>query len=411
MTKRVAIFVFAFQFLFTSVSARQNLVQEAWVRHHASRLTDDSIERVSMMRTDPVGNVYVAGVTAEGAEGLNILLIKYDALGNLLWSRSINGVPQASGDDHIIDMYVSNNGQIYLTAKSGVREQGWDMLTVKVSTTGVIEWAAQHNGSGSGDDIPVKIAVDADGSAYVAGNSRADDFRDDVVMIKYGPGGGEQWIERYRPSGSGSPDAEAVSVQIDGERNLLVAATSFESFSSFKRSGYTALKYAPDGALLWTASETERYVGEPYRATAAAVDLQGSFYITGGLGTIKFTKDGEQVWRTIHANSKFRNNTYDVLVDAQRNVFVAASQKMADRPHDEYATIKINPIGLIEWVARHRDSGNFDNLPHNVFLNNETVYVSGRAGLLGYDKNGAQQFLLMKTNISHFILNILSLYL
>ena len=136
-------------------------------------------------------------------------------------------------------------------------------------------WPVRYNGPGNGADDAHALAVDAQGNAYVTGESVGTGSYHDYLTIKYSPTGQRLWVSRYGGSSNASDNASAVAV--DGQGNVYVTGSAQEKDSS---SDYVTIKYSPSGEQLWV-KRYNNLEDDSDRATALAVDGQGNVYVTG----------------------------------------------------------------------------------------------------------------------------------
>ncbi|MHA2227230.1 MAG: ABC transporter substrate-binding protein, partial [Candidatus Hodarchaeales archaeon] len=108
-----------------------------------------------------------------------------------------------------------------------------------------------------------------------------------------------------------------------------------------------------------------RYNGPGNRgdgASAMAVDASGNIYVTGrswgsGTGsdyaTIKYDPAGTEQWVTRYNGLENGNDVaYAIAVDASGNIYVTG-RSSGSGTYDDYATIKYDPAGTEQWVARY----------------------------------------------------------
>ncbi len=208
---------------------------------------------------DGNGNIYVTG------KSLGLLTIKYNSLGQLIWSKSGNGTHGqkvvVDGADNVI-----------------VSSWGGDFVTVKYNSSGDLLWEAFYNGTGNGSDGAWDMALDASDNVYVTGYSY-NGLNNDYATVKYNSNGVEQWVARYNGSGSDRDHARAIAV--DGDGNAYVTgftnAKSGRNFVSY----YGTVKYASaTGYQEWEAI----YKGPDNGGSEGfdvAVDGSGNVYVTG----------------------------------------------------------------------------------------------------------------------------------
>ena len=85
---------------------------ELWTEQLGTAYTDGS----NAVATDSAGNVYISGITAGDLGGTNAgandaFLTKYDASGNLQWSRQIGTI----SDDRSYSVAVDSSGNIFIS--------------------------------------------------------------------------------------------------------------------------------------------------------------------------------------------------------------------------------------------------------------------------------------------------------
>jgi hypothetical protein len=140
-----------------------------WTRQYGSAGSDFAF----YAGADAFGNVYSGGRTdgslgGSSAGGLDFFLAKHDGTGNLLWTRQYG----TSGEDTQADMWVDPLGNVYRSiattgSLAGAHLGGWDIVVAKYDPLGNLQWATQLGTSG--DDRPEGgITGDAQGNLYVA---------------------------------------------------------------------------------------------------------------------------------------------------------------------------------------------------------------------------------------------------
>ncbi len=114
---------------------------------------------------DASGNIYVTGRTYSFGVGLaDVLLSKFDSSGSLLWQRTWGGRDTDVG----LGVALDASGNIYVTGyTTSFGAGGFDVLLLKFDSTGALLF--QRTWGGSSTDYGNGVAVDASGNALVAG--------------------------------------------------------------------------------------------------------------------------------------------------------------------------------------------------------------------------------------------------
>jgi hypothetical protein len=169
--------------------------------------TAESDVRCSGIGLGPDKSVYVAGYTADWTNGFTAWLSKYDAAGRLQWRRPIlgvasNGYPNAIALDHQGNVFVA--GETYGEFAGRYRGEN-DAWIAKLDATGRLQWKRQLGTRGI--DVPYGVVADADGNAYLAGDTSGNlggphQGSGDIFVAKYSATGVLAWRRQFGTAGS-----------------------------------------------------------------------------------------------------------------------------------------------------------------------------------------------------------------
>jgi len=202
------------------------------------------------MLTDSSGNVFITGTRQlgtiiYGSEDYDIITVKYNKEGNLIWTAQYNG--NGSSLESTERMQLDKNGNVYVTGftdKLPLGESNQEWVTIKYNSNGVQEWAKTFDTVGSVYDADVAhgLAVDNSGNVYVTGESIG------AFTIKYNSAGDRQWVAGLPAYGTGE------EVVVDKEGDVLVSATVYNSQNLYE---FVLIKYNSAGIKLW-----RKYIGK-----------------------------------------------------------------------------------------------------------------------------------------------------
>jgi hypothetical protein len=272
------------------------LVEEAWAVRYDGMVS--SWDTAADLALDSAGNVYVTGTSAGVSTGDDIVTLKYDSLGNLIWERRYNG--SGDGNDWAAVLTVDSAGNVHVAGSAWSSGTASDIITLKYDPDGNLLWDRYYNGPGDSNDSATALDVDVAGNVLVAGESGGDGTFNDFVTLKYDPDGNQLWARRYNGPGNGRDGATALVV--DGAGNVYVTGLSAGT-DAVRQLDYATLKYGSDGDLAWV----KRLAGPPSENDtphAIVLDDWGNFYVTGELGgyfdapgdfgTVKYDSGGNQ---------------------------------------------------------------------------------------------------------------------
>jgi hypothetical protein len=144
-------------------------------------------DQAQAIAADSAGNVFVTGAYQSpgisfGAYSLNnngaqeYFIVKYDAIGNVLWAQSAGGNNWDSGigittdkkGNAIVTGAFSTNITFGVFTLANTQPGTYDVFMVKYDPSGYVLWAKSFGGNNS--DMPSDIAVSGDRNVYVCGN-------------------------------------------------------------------------------------------------------------------------------------------------------------------------------------------------------------------------------------------------
>lgn len=253
-------------------------------------------------------------------------------------------------------------------------------------------------------DVAVDIAVDTMGNVYLTGYTTQYETGADFLTIKYDPRGNQLWSKRYNRANADDDKPVALAVAADGNIYVTGTSGSVESARDF-----TTIKYDSEGAQQWV-----KYYNGPSNnrdiAGALALDETGNVYITGGsvggfydFATIKYDPAGNEQWVARYegaANSGA--GALAIAVAHSGNVYVAGYCFESSIHLTLFVTVKYNAKGEQQWAVPYGGSGFSENYVRDLALDaNENVYITGASrenGLnfdyttLKYDSTGMLQW-------------------
>ena len=137
-----------------------------WTRQFGSAANDLAF----MVAADELGNVYTSGyVSASAAGDWDIFFTKFDAAGNLQWTRQLG----TTANDFGASLWTDNSGDVYFTGISQGTLGGPNlgMVVGKYDAAGSLRWINQLGTSGM--EGSSDISGDDSGNLYIAGSTTA----------------------------------------------------------------------------------------------------------------------------------------------------------------------------------------------------------------------------------------------
>ena len=329
-----------------------------WVKHFNTG--PGSNFSVHTVVTDASGNVIVSGEKIITPSDFDIVTIKYDSLGNELWSHLYSG--QGNQYDSPVKALVDNNGNIYVGGYT-YSSVGEAWLLMKISPSGTLIWSdtTTYPPQGSGGNVLNDMEFDNAGNIILAGSLQRDlSFPTQhaaMAVAKIDPNGVELW-RNVTPVDYA--DNKIRKIAIDQNDNIY--AVGFEFHGSPPGDRFVVRKYSPSGSIMWQdIFDFDSTHNEMESGFDIAIDAAGDIYAAGTASKNgdthrdfllrKYTPSGTPIW----------TNTYSSTVNAggdqlmgmylapNGNAYLAGTTRVNGPDPDHMLTIKVDSAGNQQW--------------------------------------------------------------
>ncbi|MBI3072234.1 MAG: SBBP repeat-containing protein, partial [Deltaproteobacteria bacterium] len=273
---------------------------------------------------DPTGHVMVAGHTTgilvSGEDAGKVFLLKYDSSGTMVWERQFRGTGTAAESDAPRGVTVDSVGDIYIAGFSaggidGVASAGGnnDPMLVKYSSAGARQWTRLIGTSGS-NEYAYSVAVASNGdpviTGFTTGNLVGGAYagQADIFVARFDSSGTEKWRRQY---GTTTYDY-GVGIAIAGVAgDIYVSGMTLGGLNGQTNLGgwdAVLLRLDSDGGHVWTrqyGSSANDYGGSVVTNAVDSIFVGGRTdgnLDAGGVGggtdvyVARFDTDGGIVW-------------------------------------------------------------------------------------------------------------------
>ncbi len=354
------------------------ITSDIWSRIYAGTGAPTPNDYAAHVAIDSLQNVVMCGyTTGASGQGLNALLVKYNPMGEVLWSKIINA-PPASGkaefNDSFADVAVDSQDNVIVVGTisgtftnyvSGSYHTAWliqkytpdgqTLLWQKIWQDNYPAWSPWQSANG--------VAIDADDNILVTGSSFGywDSTRHQWVTFKFNKDGGVIWgpVRANFASDENLPDI-SYGVEVDSQGNAVVVGIKGVSGSGdYRNFDWYVRKYnGANGTMIWH----DTYSGSANLADytrAVAFDDQDNAIVVGytnkgtnnGSGAnydwlmIKYSRDGsgsagQRLWTKTYESATGRSESCNDIVTLDENdFFVAGSMSDGTVVHRRLAKI------------------------------------------------------------------------
>ena len=369
---------------------------------------------------DLSGNFYTTGFEYLSNYS-DIKIIKFNSSGNILWMRSYNGSANLSDGGNSIAIDRANN--VYISGYVTKTPVNTDIVLLKYNPDGDLIWDKEFSGSANLNDFGGSVVTDDSGNVFLSGNTSHTVSGSDITLIKYDSSGSFKWVKYYN-SGLDTNDYD-LKMKMDRNGNLCIAG--YNNNSTGNNTKTLALKFDHDGDLLWNRiyNGPKNGFNTPHDFI---VDRSDNMIITGcspGIGsgvydyiTIKYDPDGEMKWLSRYNQQGTYYDVANSLAEgSDGSIYVTGvSGILINQSTFDIVTIKYDSNGTQKWSAIYNGAGNNTDIGNKILIDeNENVFVTGITSgqgtlkdivIIKYDSAGNQNDLLNFNSVNNLNENI-----
>ena len=196
----------------------------------------------SAVQTADGGFLITGGTNSVGAGGMDVQLIRIDSTGTELWTKTYGG----EGDEEGASLKQTSDGGFIIAGRTNSSGAGnEDVYLVKTNANGDLLWSKTYGGPAV--DIAYSVLETADNGFAITGKTQSFGAGNwDVYMIRTDASGNEVWA---RAIGGNGADMGQSAVQTE-EGELIVAGST----SNYGDTDVYLIKLTASGTTIWTKS-------------------------------------------------------------------------------------------------------------------------------------------------------------
>ncbi|MEW5922852.1 MAG: DJ-1/PfpI family protein [Candidatus Zixiibacteriota bacterium] len=320
------------------------------------------------------GGFLIVGYTfSHGTGDADILVVKTDAEGKKVWTKTYGGAGTEYGygclpveDGYIITGYTTSYG-------SGSK----DVYLIKADTKGNEVWSKTFGGASW--DVGAAVAKTDDGGLIVCGFTQSSgNGEEDVYLIRTDAKGNEIWSKTFGEERSEMGN----SVYASGDGGFIIGATTGTTKGG--NSDFYLIKTDADGNAQWSKKyATNGSYGHGFDWCSSMCPTKDGGYIMAGYSdcedimnahAIRVDSQGNEIWSKSFGNSKFYDYAYSVRNSRDGGYIVGGTTKSVDSTkiyNNDFYLVKLDAVGNIarqqviggaglEWGAQVRETENGD---------------------------------------------------
>ncbi len=299
----------------------------------------------------------------------DVIIMKYNNSGNQLWKISLEGLSiEDSG------IAIDSKTNLYLASKYENQTLEENMILLKYNSLGNLQWQKTWSGGDNGDIID--IAIDSDDNIYVYGTSDfVEEFNFHLFIVKYNNSGDQQWFHVYEELGE---HCAGWDIEINSNDNIIVSGATYTNENNSINYSYWIRCYNQSGELNWETFN-EKGVIETLAITLA-IDSLDEIISVNSTSIAKFNISGNLLWEWTHQIEFCWQIQIDI--DSINNIYVATSIDIPDDHYtSDLYLIKINASGDFDWYLTWggADKDNLKSISidslDNIFLLSDNYFI------------------------------------
>lgn len=332
-----------------------------------------------------------------------IVFLSFIQLSSVL---SAQVVPNIDWVQHYVWKDSTDNSSSTLDANNNVYVTGYasnnmtrDLIVLKYDSLGTLLWFNTYDNGG--DDVGTGIKVDVNGNVYVCGTSYDATTQNDAIFLVYNSSGTQLNFNRF-DAGYNLND-EALDLKINPLTGYIYAIGTSDNGSN---TDVLALKYKPNGALDWGMLYDSPYNNNDI-GVALCITSNDDVFCTGNAYTgsdndiwvFMINNNGSQYWNNLITGTKSNADDFAQGIVTSGDNAVVCGQVYNNTTDEDYTTFRIDGSGSIVWQQDYDNGNNVQNFATSLIRDSignigVTGLVMGGSGweyhTIMYDSTGNQ---------------------
>jgi len=314
------------------------------------------------------GSFIVAGHTSFDSD-MDIYLVKTDSGGNMLWNRTFGG-PQLETAASI--QKTSDGGYVIVGTTSSIEVISEDVYLLRIDSEGNMLWNRTYGRLKNVEGYPLfefgsSVHETGDGGYIIAGSQKPLGKEGDVFMIKADSGGNMLWNKTY---GGTNTEQCSSSIETSDGGQIIVGSTRIP----FGEEDIYLVKTDSDGNMLWNRT----YGGPGIEAGNSVMETGDGGYIIAGYKThvgeensdaylVKTDSKGNMLWNMTYGGSRMERGS-SVLATGDGGYTVMGIEASPERDTDVYL-VGVAPCAIPSSISCKTSA--------NTTITGDIVIVSG----------------------------------
>jgi len=321
-----------------------------------------------VQQTSDGGYILTGSTSSYGAGGADVWLIKTDASGDTLWTKTFGGTDYDYGNSV---QQTSDGGYIIIGSTESYGLGEMDAWLIKTDSSGDTLWTKTYGGNN--EDGGISVQQTSDGGYVLACYTESyGSGYSDFWLIKTDADGDTLWTRTY--GGNNSEGCKSVQQTSDGG---YIIAGSTESYGLGEMDAWL-IKTDSSGDTLWTKT----YGGDSDdRCLSVCQTSDGGYILTGSTSSygaggadvwlVKADTSGRMVWGKTYGGSGYdRGKSVEQITDGGY-IIVGYNKSINDGAEDTWL-IKTNASGDTVWT---KSFGLFGSKGYSIQQNSDGGYI------------------------------------
>ncbi len=248
----------------------------------------------SIQQTSDGGYILFGDTNSFGNGENDLYLVRTDASGNEIWSKTFGGAKQDYGYSV---QQTTDAGYILLGTTDSFGSGSTDIYLVKTDSSGNEIWSKTFDGTKEDYGYSVQQTTDA-GYIILGTTNSFDSSYSKIYLVKIDSSGNEIWSKRFGEDNYNSK-GKSVEQTKDGGYILLGTAKGDSQFMSWDVDDIYLVKTDPDGNKLWS----KKFGSDDWETSESVQQTSdGGYILCGGTARestcyiVKTNSEGNEVW-------------------------------------------------------------------------------------------------------------------